>query len=133
MRNNREKAKKLVAKFLKVEVRLALTILSEFLDLATDTRFLAKKNILHPKLEDRVCVISRLTASMYCILCCSGQEAISGLVTPWVIFFAVAVVASLVAIVMKLKVFYQQLRHMCICIRTDMCRCMRMCMFKVLY
>ena len=108
IRKNRKKARKFLAKFLKVEVRLALTILSEGLDLATDIRFLTK-NILQLKPEDRVCTISCLTGLQY-MLRRSEQEAISSLVTPWIIFFAIAVVASVVATLMKLKVFYQQLR-----------------------
>ena len=41
---------------------------------------------------------------------CAKQDPISNLVTPWVIFYAIAVVASLVAIFMKVGVFIQQLR-----------------------
>ena len=41
---------------------------------------------------------------------CAKQDKISSLVTPWVIFYAIAVVASLVAIFMKIGVFIQQLR-----------------------
>ena len=38
------------------------------------------------------------------------QDALSDLVTPWLIFYALAVVVSLLAIFIKLKVFYRQLR-----------------------
>ena len=38
------------------------------------------------------------------------QGAISDLVTPWIICYAIACVVSLIAIFLKLKVFYRQLR-----------------------
>ena len=38
------------------------------------------------------------------------QDALSDLVTPWLIFYALAVVVSLLAIFVKLNVFYRQLR-----------------------
>ena len=38
------------------------------------------------------------------------QAAISNLVTPWIIFYAVAVVVSTAAVYIKLKVFYEETR-----------------------
>ena len=76
----------------------------------SDTRFLVV-NILGAKPDDRV-------LSIYCLTLLSDhagamhveQDALSDLVTPWLIFYALAVVVSLLAIFIKLKVFYRQLR-----------------------
>ena len=38
------------------------------------------------------------------------QDALSDLVTPWLIFYALAVAVSLLAIFIKLKVLYRQIR-----------------------
>ena len=45
------------------------------------------------------------------------QDAISDLVTPWIIFYAIACVVSLIAVFIKLKIFYRQLRwaRLCMC------------------
>jgi len=40
-----------------------------------------------------------------------AQEAVSDLVTPWLVFFAVACVLSIVAIGMKLQVFVEQMKY----------------------
>ena len=53
IRKNRQSALKLLATFLKVEVRLALSIMLECLDVATDTIFLLK-NVLQTKPEHQV-------------------------------------------------------------------------------
>ena len=38
------------------------------------------------------------------------QEALADLVTPWIIAYAIAVVASVAAIFVKVRVFWQELR-----------------------
>ena len=38
------------------------------------------------------------------------QEALADLVTPWIVAYAIAVVASVAAIFVKVRVFLQQLR-----------------------
>ena len=40
----------------------------------------------------------------------SMQEAVADLVTPWTIAYAVAIVASAIAMFVKVRVFYLQLR-----------------------
>ena len=54
IRKNRQRALKLLATFLNVEVRLALSIVLECLDIATDTIFLMT-NVLQTKPEHQVC------------------------------------------------------------------------------
>ena len=69
------------------------------------------KNILGARPEDKV----NLSFDGYqAIILLTEQDAISDLVTPWIIFYAIACVVSLIAVFMKLKVFYRQLRWACL-------------------
>lgn len=90
MIKNPQKAKKVFFSFLRVEVKLALAILFEGWDFSTDTLFLVK-NVLQAEPKN--------------------TDAISDLVTPWVIAYAFAVVASTIAIFIKVREFWQQLRY----------------------
>ena len=47
------------------------------------------------------------------------QDAVSSLVAPWIVAYAVATVVSLVAMCINFRVFYKQMRcaHACVCVR----------------
>ena len=77
----------------------------------SDTRFLVI-NILGARPEDRVWSIYCQTLSFdHAGAMHVKQDALSDLITPWLIFYALAVVVSLLAVFIKLKVFYRQLRY----------------------
>ena len=85
--------------------------------LCRDALFLSR-NVIHARPEDAVRrvyhkSIAKSNASI------SMQDAVADLVAPWVIAFAVAVVVSMIAMFMRVKVFFEQLR--CATTSTDFC------------
>merc|ERR1712070_179684 len=74
IKRNPKRAKKMFVNSMRVEVRLLLSLAAELWDFFTDTNFL-RNNILRVTPENK--------------------EAVSDLVTPWLVLFAVACVLSI--------------------------------------